>query len=145
MTMHLAPCACRPAEWLEQDDGKWWEDGDTAVPTYVKLMLDCCHDDNVWDSEGASHVLYALPVSFSLHFDIGRWSADHADMEGWLRGEYLYAENNPDYPLEWMNRRGAALADRLRGELGPEWTVDHQLLHRSGDDPVGKRGRRAGA
>lgn len=139
-SVSIEPCACVRHDWLDEDWGSWGDDarpGRAIDPHYVRLMLDYDRFNNVWDSSGAACVPYNLPVSVELRAAIERWSTDHEDLDRLLRGDYLYAENSPDYPLQWMNARGAALADRLRAELGSEWTVDHLPLHRVETGEIG--------
>ena len=64
-----------------------------------------------------------LPISEPLMDAIDEWFEDYL---GHSTDEHLNPQTNPDFPFGAFNERGAVLADRLRSELGPEWTVEFE-------------------
>jgi hypothetical protein len=120
-------CDCRRIAW-ETPDMDIWNEGNPD-PCYVRIMLEnsgCA----LWDASGCGNVSDSLPLPHDLMDDLERWITDYEDV-GYFFGavEYLY-EANPAFPMEWFNRRGEALAQRLRDHLPSGWRVVHQPLRR---------------
>ncbi|QJQ32748.1 hypothetical protein GV829_10095 [Sphingomonas lacunae] len=124
----IRPCHCRP-DPLDAHAGPW---GETPDDRTVTLWLDICAT-GLWDGSGMSGMPEHLPIPFALAQDIGRWQADYDDswnIARWHSREEGPPEFSPDYPHDHFDRRGEALAERLRAALGEAWTVRHAPLMR---------------
>lgn len=124
----IRPCHCRP-DPLDAPAGQWGERPDDRT---VTLWLDILAT-GLWHGGGLAGMPEHLPIPSALVQDIVRWQADYNDswnIARWHPNEQGPPELSPDYPHDHFNRRGEALAARLRNALGDEWTVRHVPLIR---------------
>jgi len=124
--LRLPPCAwCEPVDGPESRVDWALENG-----PYVRLMAEI-YSAPVWTRDGVGDIVEALPIGDDLKRAIMQWGDDYTDIGDRFCSEELIYECSPHFPLRWYNARGAALADRLRAELGDGWTVDYSMLRRS--------------
>jgi hypothetical protein len=120
-------CHCRPEKW-EDDYIYDWSEGNPD-PCFVKIMLEYSSCE-LWNSAGEGSSANSLPLPRDLMDDLFRWCTDYEDIGDFFGSvDYLY-ECNPAFPVEWFNRRGEALAQRLRDHLPNNWRVVHHPLRR---------------
>lgn len=137
------PCECRrtdldrsPADldgWMDEVragmaiDRKFGKTSCNDEPHFLILMLDA-DDYLAKDASCACGSLEELPISDQLFFDFARWGADYGDIGRTMFSHEILQECDPNFPRNWFNQRGGALIERLREELGSEWTIEHSPL-----------------
>jgi len=101
----------------------------------VRVYADI-YASGVWDVSGGGGSPEKLPISSALVARIDTWQHWHDQLDS----EYskrrtdpvlLYWEQHPDAPLDAFNAEGEAIAEALRAELPPDWTVIYAALPNS--------------
>ena len=107
---------------------------DPAVEEKSVLVMWDYKAEPLWsgDSGQANLALDQLPLSDALRDDLGSWAAD---MEVLMApGARQRPKWEPDaQELDGLNLRGIALAQRVKEELGTEWSVSYHV------EPTGER------
>ncbi|APG62289.1 hypothetical protein LPB140_05130 [Sphingorhabdus lutea] len=129
-------CACEDADgeraYVHEPGTLAQWDEYNSRPRYVRIMLEYS-SYGIYNGEGESTIADTLPISPSLCRDIERWNHDYQYFGQDISEGYTLYEESPLFPHDHFNRRGEALATRMREELGPEWEVFYQNTFLSED------------